>query len=123
MVHQRENPKPIVIDVGEKTAVQAPKPPAPRMADATAAILAQLLDRMAPPQLTSAVTNEAPLRWITLDEAEQYLGLPATVLRDLIEDGILPAIDVGIRAGGRWRVKRADLDAIEGEKIPQAQHA
>lgn len=52
--------------------------------------------------------------WKNLAEAEEYTGLPASTLRSLIEMGELPARDVGVRAGGRWRVKRADLDALEG---------
>jgi hypothetical protein len=29
----------------------------------------------------------------------------------------LPAIDVGVRPGGHWRVKRSDLDAIQGDRL------
>jgi excisionase family DNA binding protein len=52
--------------------------------------------------------------WLSLDEAEEASGLPASTLRALVEMGELPARDVGVRAGGRWRVKRADLDALQG---------
>lgn len=52
--------------------------------------------------------------WLNLAEAEEYTGLPETFLLARIDAGILPALNVGVRAGGRWRVKRADLDAIGG---------
>jgi excisionase family DNA binding protein len=54
--------------------------------------------------------------WLTLAEAEDYIRLPASYLLYMIECNELPARDVGIRAGGRWRVKRSDLDAIQGVK-------
>ena len=63
----------------------------------------------APPQL------ERPARpWITLADAEDYIGLPASYLLALIVAGELPARDVRTRAGGRWRVLRSDLDAMAG---------
>lgn len=52
--------------------------------------------------------------WLTLAQAEDYTGLPDTFLQSLIDQGTLPALNVGVRAGGRYRVKRTDLDAIEG---------
>lgn len=55
--------------------------------------------------------------WLTLEEAEAYTGLPATFLASRIDAGALPALNVGIRAGGRYRVKRADLDAIQGDQV------
>ena len=54
--------------------------------------------------------------WLTLAESADYSGLPASILRAMIEAGELPALDVGPRPGGHWRVRRLDLDAIEGEK-------
>mgnify|MGYP001576705330 CR=1 FL=1 len=57
--------------------------------------------------------------WLTLAGAERYTGLPAALLESLITSGILPAIDVGRRKGGHWRVKRSDLEAINGvRQIP-----
>lgn len=53
--------------------------------------------------------------WLTLAEAAEYSGLPAAILRDLIEGGKLRALDVGVRPGGRYRVRRADLDGIQGD--------
>ena len=52
--------------------------------------------------------------WITLADAEDYIGLPASYLLALIVAGELPARDVRTRAGGRWRVHRRDLDGIKG---------
>jgi excisionase family DNA binding protein len=54
--------------------------------------------------------------WLTLAEAAAYSGLPASILQALVEVGKLPALDVGVRPGGHWRVRRLDIDAIEGEK-------
>ena len=59
----------------------------------------------------------APARpWLTVDEAADYTGLPASFLARLITGGKLPALDIGRcgRSGGRWRVNRRDLDAIKG---------
>ena len=52
--------------------------------------------------------------WLTLAEAADYSGLPATILFGLIQTGELRARDVGVRPGGRWRIRKLDLDAIEG---------
>lgn len=59
--------------------------------------------------------------WLTLAEAEIYSGLPETFLLVLIAGHVLPALNVGVRAGGRWRVKRTDLDRIEGQKSGETQ--
>jgi hypothetical protein len=60
--------------------------------------------------------------WLTLTQAADYSGLPAGMLRDFICHGKLRALDVGIRRGGRWRVRRMDLDLIEGNllMLPEA---
>jgi len=55
--------------------------------------------------------------WLTLAEAEDYTGLPEMFLLALIDGGKLPACNVGVRAGGRYRVKRSDLDAIAGDLL------
>src|SRR4029450_11268947 len=64
--------------------------------------------------------NPAPAaqlpRWLTVPQASVYIGLPAGYLRRLIREGQLPAIDLGKSAiGGRWRVSRKDLAAIQGD--------
>jgi len=53
-----------------------------------------------------------PGQWLSLPEAAAYTGLPQSTLRKLIASRKLLALDVGPRPGGRWRVKRSDLDAI-----------
>jgi hypothetical protein len=56
--------------------------------------------------------------FLTLAEAEDYIGLPADHLEESIERGELPASrDVGVRRGvnGRWRVRRVDLDHLAGQ--------
>lgn len=58
-----------------------------------------------------------PTVWLTLDECAEVTGLPASLVHSLIASGALPALDVGIRAGGKWRVKRTDLDAIQGSRL------
>lgn len=52
--------------------------------------------------------------WVTVDQAESITGLPASVIRNLIEAQQLKAIDCGPRPGGKYRIKRSDLDALEG---------
>lgn len=58
----------------------------------------------------------APRPWLTVGESADYSGLPASFLAHLVENGRLPALDVGVRPGGRWRIARRDIDAIKGEK-------
>lgn len=63
-----------------------------------------------------AVAFQAPVyhpgQWLSLPEAALYIGLPESTLRKLLMSGRLRALDTGPRFGGRWRVKRSDLDAI-----------
>lgn len=54
--------------------------------------------------------------WVTVGEAAEYTGLPFSTIMHLIKDLRLPVLDCGPRAGGRFRVKRSDLDALEGRK-------
>ena len=55
--------------------------------------------------------------WLTLAESAEYTGLPASHLLAAIDSGELAARDVGVRPGGHWRVRRLDLDAIEGRRV------
>jgi excisionase family DNA binding protein len=55
--------------------------------------------------------------WLTLAEASAHSGLSARLLYRLISEGRLPALDEGTRGAGRWRVRRADLDALEGVRV------
>lgn len=58
-----------------------------------------------------------PLKpWLTLAEAAEYSGLPVSMIRAFIDAGSLKHLNVGPRPGGRWRVKRSDLDALEGHQ-------
>lgn len=54
--------------------------------------------------------------WITISQAADYTGLPVSNILKGVESGEIPARDVGPRPGGRWRVKRSDLDALEGQR-------
>ena len=54
--------------------------------------------------------------WLTLAEADAYIGLPEGFLLLQVKSGKLPALDVGVRPGGRWRVSKRDLEAIAGER-------
>ena len=51
--------------------------------------------------------------WLTLDQAADYSGLPAQILRDMVVAGKLEAMDVGRRRGGKWRIRRLSLERIE----------
>lgn len=52
--------------------------------------------------------------WLTIAEGSEYSGLPKSTILTLIGSGNLKAIDCGPRPGGRYRVRRVDLDALEG---------
>jgi excisionase family DNA binding protein len=64
-----------------------------------------------PPLQAPAPPPDRP--WLTVDEAANYSGLPATFLLRMVEEKRLAALDVGVRAGGRYRVSRRDVDAIK----------
>jgi len=70
-----------------------------------------------PPQLAALSPHAA--FWLTLEQAEDYTGLPAKHLVECIKAGELAVRDVGIRRGahGCWRIKRSDLDAMSGRTI------
>ncbi|HUD98633.1 MAG TPA: helix-turn-helix domain-containing protein [Bryobacteraceae bacterium] len=51
-------------------------------------------------------------QWLSLPEAAAYTGLPQSALRKLLASRKLAALDTGPRLGGRWRIKRSDLDNI-----------
>lgn len=61
--------------------------------------------------------RQLPLKpWLTIFEAADWSGLPASAIKALILSGQLPGIDCGPRPGGRWRVKRVDLEKLEGHR-------
>ena len=53
-----------------------------------------------------------PHQWLSLAEAAAYTGLPQSTLRKLLASRKLLGLDTGPRFGGRWRIKRSDLDNI-----------
>ena len=53
-----------------------------------------------------------PSQWLSLAEAAAYTGLPQSILRRLLANRKLPGLDIGPHLGGRWRIKRSDLDNI-----------
>lgn len=60
----------------------------------------------------ASVNHLIPRLWLTIAEAADYSGLPASFLSQLVDQKRLPALDVGVRPGGRWRVSKRDIDAI-----------
>jgi excisionase family DNA binding protein len=84
-----------------------------RAADAAARVNAALAVRERRPPLDE-YDIDTPRPWLTIDEAAAYSGLPASYLLGLIMAGELKARNVGPRPGGRWRVRKLDLDAIAG---------
>jgi len=60
----------------------------------------------------SRATRPRYALWLTLDQAADYSGLPAAILRAWVQSGKLAALDVGRRRGGRYRLSRRDLDGI-----------
>jgi excisionase family DNA binding protein len=70
-----------------------------------------------PAAVVRAASVPPPVRpWLTLAEAAEYSGLPESFLHSMIDQGALAALDVGVRPGGRYRVRRSDLDQIEGRR-------
>ena len=61
--------------------------------------------------------------WLTPAEAAGYSGLPESFLIRMIQAKQLPAINVGPRPGGRWRISRRDLDAIRADASALEQSA
>jgi excisionase family DNA binding protein len=55
--------------------------------------------------------------WLTLAEATDYSGLPESIVLQLVLTRKLPAMDVGRRRGGRWRIRRSDLERLEGQLL------
>ena len=70
-----------------------------------------------PVQATPAPLQVSDRPWLTVEEAADYSGLPASFLLGMVEGGRLPALDVGVRPGGRYRIARRDVDAIQASTI------
>jgi len=97
-----------------------------RMQLARAAPTAALVRGFATPALAGlpaepAAANAAdiPKTWLTVAEASAC-GLNPSYLVDLIESGALPARNAGTPSRKRWRICRADLDALRGESVSTA---
>jgi len=75
----------------------------------------------APPPLPAIPAPPVPhdRPWLTLDEAAEYSGLPASYLLQMVGDRRLAALDVGVRPGGRFRISRRAIDAIEAPIGPK----
>jgi hypothetical protein len=65
--------------------------------------------------IPSPPAQNSPRPWLDIAQASEYSGLPAAAIRDLIRRGKLRALDVGVRPGGRYRVKLSDLTVLEGD--------
>jgi excisionase family DNA binding protein len=107
-------------DVAKLKAEKTPRPvDLPALPEPAASGISTMVDRIE--RSASAIVRAAsvppPSRpWLTLAEAAEYSGLPESFLHAMIDQGTLPALDVGVRPGGRYRVRRSDLDGIEGTK-------
>jgi len=92
-----------------------------KASDQTLAVLQSSRSGAALQQLNAAsgivpTLSEIPRAWLTAAEAAGYSGLPESFLVELVKRGKLAALDVGIRPGGRWRIARRELDALEGDR-------
>ena len=93
----------LAADVNRLASGMAPAP----VSAATEMRVARLNAALPPVEVT-------PRLWMTADQAAEYSGLPASFLLGMITGGRLPALDVGVRPGGRYRISRRDLDSIKG---------
>jgi excisionase family DNA binding protein len=85
--------------------------PMPAASDASTALTFRPPGELVPIAAPVAI---APRAWLTVAEAAEVSGLPASHLLAAIQSEELPARDVGVRPGGRYRVKRSDLDELAG---------
>ena len=107
----------------EQTALQRVQSPATRATGGgeIAVNLAALLG-----SLPALGPLNHPKPWLNLQEASEYSGLSTRLLRLLVRRGELPALrDEPVRVKGQkltpgetLRIKRADLDALEGDELP-----
>ena len=98
-----------------------------RRSNGTPAAAAVPQPAIAPAAMLHTQPMQPQALWLTLAQAAEYSGLPVAYLRQRIRSGWLRALNVGGKAkGGRWRVSRKALNAIEGtlqieglgEKLP-----
>lgn len=74
----------------------------------------ELMDHFIMRMVRAAQSAPSARLWLTIPESAAYSGLPAPVLVDFIAQGKLAAMDVGRRRGGRWRIRRRDLEGFSG---------
>ena len=65
------------------------------------------IERVVEEKLSARVEHE-PERWLTSDEAAEYLGVAVSTIHDLTSRGTLPRHGA---KGMKLRFKKADLDA------------
>src|SRR6266571_1421750 len=82
--------------------------------------LEELVERIVDEKVRAALPEREPNRWLTSQEAAEYLGLAVATIHDLVNDGRLP------RHGEkrhRLRFRREDLDAYaEGRRGVVSEH-
>ncbi len=67
--------------------------------------------------LRMPVQNErVPEGWLTVKEAAKRLGVGEQRVRDLINNGRLPAEKIGEGRGGNWLVREEDLALVADRK-------
>jgi len=91
-----------------------------RMAAAKRGVLAPVGAEVVPHARTEPApvpAAAAPRLWLTAAEAAEYSGLPASYLIELVQSGLLLARDVGVRPGGKYRIRRVDLDGLAGKLL------
>jgi hypothetical protein len=120
---RKERAAPVVnIKPVEKPETGAPKTALQRIQPRGEVDAAVLLNRVFE-RLVMEPHPPAPKPWLNLQEASEYSGLSARLLRLLVRRGELPALrDEPERVKGRklapgetLRIKRADLDELDGE--------
>lgn len=106
-IFERDNPS----NGEEKRAVQ---PRGPRNSHDPHDLIEQVIRYLATIARPALSAPSARL-WLTITESAAYSGLPVTVISELIRQDRLKAMDVGRRRrGGRWRIRRVDLEGFAG---------
>lgn len=50
------------------------------------------------------------MSWMTATQVAEQLGLSVHTVRDAAEEGRLSGVKTGVRGGGQWRFRQADVD-------------
>jgi excisionase family DNA binding protein len=75
--------------------------------------LVRLARAIAPKAPRAPLAPGGSALFMTIDETAEYSGIPRSVLTQWIKAGRLQALDVGPRPGGRWRVRREAVNALD----------